>query len=84
MKKAIARKNAIRMQPAHDGQRLVELENDHDERDQRDHEEAAQRRVHARPEAADHAVVYARTASAAPTRVAPENQASRRRGSFGA
>src|SRR5581483_10461030 len=63
----------------------LELEHDDDPRDRRDDQEPAQRRVHPREELWHQVpVMYARTASAPPTRVAPANHASRARRSAGA
>src|SRR2546423_894624 len=66
------------------GERGLELENDDRGDDREDDQEPAQRRVHPREERPHVPVMYARTASAPATRVAPANQPSRARRSAGA
>src|SRR5581483_12066760 len=65
-------------------QRLLELEHDDHARDRRQDQQSSQGRVDARGEPAHVPVMYARTASAPATKVAPVNQARRPRRSAGA
>src|SRR5262249_50814621 len=66
------------------GERGLELQHDDDRNDREDDQEPAQCRVHPGEERSHVPVMYARTASAPATRVAPANQASRERRSAGA